>query len=285
MSCFMKDDVREIQMELLPPAPDQKDEFARVLAYILDDLIPIPGTKYRVGLDPIIGLIPGLGDTSTAAVSSLILVHGLRAGVPRVVLVRMAINILINSILGALPGLGDLFSAWFKSNQRNYLLLRRHSAGALCFHGLRLGFPDSAARGRVGGCGDHGSRDRLHGIPDDFRALRLGVNALSAHLRALALCARCPAMHKPVVVGRPVASRILLVGQAPGIKEPQLGRPFAWTAGRTLFRWLESALGWDEETARSKIYFAAVCRCFPGKEPGAKTVFRAKRKLGNALIG
>ena len=130
MSCFMKDDVREIQMELVPPAPDQKDEFARVLAYILDDLIPIPGTKYRVGLDPIIGLIPGLGDTSTAAVSSLILVHGLRAGVPRVVLVRMAINILINSILGALPGLGDLFSAWFKSNQRNYLLLRRHSAGA-----------------------------------------------------------------------------------------------------------------------------------------------------------
>jgi hypothetical protein len=126
----VKEKVQEIEMELLPPASDDKDEFARLLAYILDDLIPIPGTKYRVGLDPIIGLIPGLGDTSTAAFSSLILVHGLRAGVPRVVLVRMAINILINSILGALPGLGDLFSAWFKSNQRNYRLLRRHSAGA-----------------------------------------------------------------------------------------------------------------------------------------------------------
>jgi uracil-DNA glycosylase len=74
-------------------------------------------------------------------------------------------------------------------------------------------------------------------------------------------------MQKPVVVGRPVASRILLIGQAPGIKEPLLGRPFAWTAGKTLFRWLESALGWDEETARSRIYFAAVCRCFPGKDP------------------
>jgi uracil-DNA glycosylase len=73
-------------------------------------------------------------------------------------------------------------------------------------------------------------------------------------------------MQKPVVVGRPVASRILLIGQAPGIKEPLLGRPFAWTAGKTLFRWLESALGWDEETARSRIYFAAVCRCFPGKD-------------------
>lgn len=91
--------------------------------------------------------------------------------------------------------------------------------------------------------------------------------ALSAHLRALASCERCPAMHKPVVIGRPVASRILLVGQAPGTKEPQLGRPFAWTAGKTLFRWLESALAWDEETARNRIYFAAVCRCFPGKNP------------------
>lgn len=74
-------------------------------------------------------------------------------------------------------------------------------------------------------------------------------------------------MHKPVVLGRPVMSRILLVGQAPGDKEPMLGRPFAWTAGKTLFRWFESALGWDEETVRSRIYFAAVCRCFPGKNP------------------
>jgi uracil-DNA glycosylase len=74
-------------------------------------------------------------------------------------------------------------------------------------------------------------------------------------------------MHKPVVLGRPLASRIVLVGQAPGAKEPQLGRPFAWTAGRTLFGWLQSVLGWDEEATRSRIYFAAVCRCFPGKNP------------------
>jgi len=74
-------------------------------------------------------------------------------------------------------------------------------------------------------------------------------------------------MFKPVVVGRPVTSRILLIGQAPGVKEPVLGRPFAWTAGKTLFRWIESALGWDEETTRDRIYFAAVCRCFPGKNP------------------
>ncbi len=73
-------------------------------------------------------------------------------------------------------------------------------------------------------------------------------------------------MHAPVVVGRPVASRIILVGQAPGDKEPKLGRPFAWTAGKTLFTWFHGALGWSEDEVRDRIYFAAVCRCFPGKK-------------------
>jgi uracil-DNA glycosylase len=72
-------------------------------------------------------------------------------------------------------------------------------------------------------------------------------------------------MHKPVVVGRAVASRVLLVGQAPGDKEPKFGRPFAWTAGKTLFKWFNEALGWTEDETRDRIYFAAVCRCFPGK--------------------
>jgi uracil-DNA glycosylase len=73
-------------------------------------------------------------------------------------------------------------------------------------------------------------------------------------------------MHKPVVVGRPVMSRVLLVGQAPGDKEPKLGRPFAWTAGKTLFKWFYEALGWTEDETRDRVYFAAVCRCFPGKK-------------------
>lgn len=90
---------------------------------------------------------------------------------------------------------------------------------------------------------------------------------IDGHLAALRACRACPAMHKPVVTGRPVASRILLVGQAPGIKEPILGRPFACTAGKTLFKWLEIATGWKEDEARDRIYFAAVCRCFPGKNP------------------
>ena len=89
---------------------------------------------------------------------------------------------------------------------------------------------------------------------------------VKTHLARLGACSLCPRMHPPVVVGRPVASRILLVGQAPGDKEPKLGRPFAWTAGKTLFKWFHESLGWTEDQTRDRIYFAAVCRCFPGKK-------------------
>ena len=74
-------------------------------------------------------------------------------------------------------------------------------------------------------------------------------------------------MFKPVVSGGAVRSRVILVGQAPGDKEPVLGRPFAWTAGRKLFRWFQEHTGVDEATFRSHVYMAAVCRCFPGKNP------------------
>lgn len=74
-------------------------------------------------------------------------------------------------------------------------------------------------------------------------------------------------MHPPVVSGGPVVSKVLLVAQAPGDKEPKLGRPFAWTAGKTLFRWFTEAAKMDEERFRASIYMAAVCRCFPGKNP------------------
>lgn len=72
-------------------------------------------------------------------------------------------------------------------------------------------------------------------------------------------------MHQPVVSGGAVVSKVLLVGQAPGDKEPKLGRPFAWTAGKTLFRWFSEAAGLNEEQFRASIYMGAVCRCFPGK--------------------
>lgn len=72
-------------------------------------------------------------------------------------------------------------------------------------------------------------------------------------------------MHRPAVSGGAVVSRVITVGQAPGTKEPVLGRPFAWTAGKTLFGWFQKACGMTEEQFRASIYMAAVCRCFPGK--------------------
>src|ERR1035437_8819540 len=90
---------------------------------------------------------------------------------------------------------------------------------------------------------------------------------IEKHLSALRVCELCPRMHKPVVVGRPVSARVILVGQAPGNKDPKLGRPFAWTAGKTLFKWFGEALDWSEDETRDRFYFAAVCRCFPGKRP------------------
>ena len=74
-------------------------------------------------------------------------------------------------------------------------------------------------------------------------------------------------MQSTPVIGNPVVSRVLLIGQAPGPREPDIGKPFAWTAGRMLFKWF-AQIGIDEEAFRGRVYMAAVCRCFPGKRPG-----------------
>ena len=92
-------------------------------------------------------------------------------------------------------------------------------------------------------------------------------DALRAHVAKLHACRKCPRMASAPVSGPPVRSKVMLVGQAPGVREPQLGRPFAWTAGKTLFRWFEEACGFGEDVFRASIYMAAVCRCFPGKHP------------------
>jgi uracil-DNA glycosylase len=86
--------------------------------------------------------------------------------------------------------------------------------------------------------------------------------------RDLDACRACPSMIGPVVHGPPVASGVMLIGQAPGPREGSFGRPFAWTAGRTLFQWFESALGVGEAAFRERVYIAAVARCFPGKAAG-----------------
>jgi hypothetical protein len=113
-------------------APGTRDEagdkaFMAALARIMDDVFVIPGTNIRFGLDPLIGLIPGFGDTAGAAISTMLLIQGARVGLPKIVLARMALNVLINAALGTVPVLGDAFSVWFKSNVRNLALLERHA--------------------------------------------------------------------------------------------------------------------------------------------------------------
>lgn len=88
---------------------------------------------------------------------------------------------------------------------------------------------------------------------------------LNQHVARLLQCRRCPRMLPPPVTGGPILSKVILVGQAPGVREPVLGQPFAWTAGRTLFGWFNESCHLNEVEVRSQIYFAAVCRCFPGK--------------------
>lgn len=100
------------------------------------------------------------------------------------------------------------------------------------------------------------------GVNETSRLTRL--RSLHARLEA---CTRCPKMIRPVVHGAPVTTRVFLLGQAPGVKEGPAQRPFAWTAGKTLFSWFQRAVGADETTVRERVYFSAVARCFPGKAP------------------
>lgn len=95
------------------------------VASLMDDFIRIPGIDIRIGLDPIIGLFPGLGDTVASLVGLAILNEAGRRGVSRKVLVTMALNILANAAVGSVPVVGDLFSVWFKSNRRNHDLLQK----------------------------------------------------------------------------------------------------------------------------------------------------------------
>lgn len=94
----------------------------------MDEGIRLPGTQFRIGLDPIIGLVPGIGDAAGAILAAAILIEAIRRGIPRFTLVRMAANIALDTVLGSVPLLGDLFDAAWKANLRNLALLERHLA-------------------------------------------------------------------------------------------------------------------------------------------------------------
>jgi hypothetical protein len=103
--------------------PGTELQRARTVAHVLDDLVPIPGTSWRVGLDPLLGFVPGLGDWVGWAASLHLLITGARAGADGATLVRMAANILLDAVAGVMPVLGDLFDLGWKANRRNLALL------------------------------------------------------------------------------------------------------------------------------------------------------------------
>lgn len=113
-----------------PGQPQRKveiDESLERLGWLMDDLIRVPVLGWRIGLDAIVGLIPGFGDTATSLVSFYILAAAVRYGVPKVTLLRMGLNLGIDYLVGSLPLVGDLFDAWWKSNQRNVDLLSKRA--------------------------------------------------------------------------------------------------------------------------------------------------------------
>ena len=120
----MSDDVEKTPMEDENPAT--RTRISKWVAFVLDDLIRVPGTQKRVGLDPILGLLPGVGDFFTSAGGLTLLAAGAKKKVPTSVYFRMSANWVLNALVGMLPFIGDLFSFWFKSNRRNYELMRAH---------------------------------------------------------------------------------------------------------------------------------------------------------------
>jgi hypothetical protein len=107
-------------------APDPIARDLEQLARWMDSVFRIPGLGLRFGLDAILGLIPGAGDVATSLVSIYIFTAANRFGVPRITVLRMALNIVIDLVMGAIPFVGDAFDLYWKSNQRNVDLLRRH---------------------------------------------------------------------------------------------------------------------------------------------------------------
>ena len=99
----------------------------RQLSQLLDGAIVIPGTKQRIGLDPILGLIPGGGDTVSAALSGYIIIEAAQMGLPRQALMQMVANLVIDTVVGSVPVLGDIFDVFSKANLRNMQIVESHA--------------------------------------------------------------------------------------------------------------------------------------------------------------
>lgn len=113
------------KIEILPPEGEGMDPFLEELSQWMDSKFEIPGLKWRFGLDAVLGLLPGLGDTVTFLVSCYILLAAARHGVPRITIARMGMNVAIDLAMGCIPILGDVFDIAWKANTRNVELLKR----------------------------------------------------------------------------------------------------------------------------------------------------------------
>ncbi len=115
-------------IEVMAATPEQAATLRRVrrVSHLLDEAVRIPGTNRRVGLDPILGLIPVVGDLTTALFSAYVVVEAYRLGASRGLLARMVLNVLVDTVGGSVPLVGDVFDAVWKANERNVDLLERH---------------------------------------------------------------------------------------------------------------------------------------------------------------
>ncbi|NJM98545.1 MAG: DUF4112 domain-containing protein [Phormidesmis sp. RL_2_1] len=110
------------------PVIHQRIKRLRHLSHLLDNAIALPGSDFRIGLDPLLGILPGGGDVITGLISVYIVWEGARMGLPAATLGRMGVNILLDTLTGTVPVLGDLFDVTWKANSQNVALLEKHLA-------------------------------------------------------------------------------------------------------------------------------------------------------------
>jgi hypothetical protein len=127
MKAYRDEEIEFAGGALNKPRSVKIDESLQRLSWLMDDMIRVPGLGWRFGLDAIIGLIPGLGDTATSLVSFYILACAVRYRVSKITLLRMGMNIGIDYLIGSLPLVGDFFDAWWKSNHMNVELLSKRA--------------------------------------------------------------------------------------------------------------------------------------------------------------
>ncbi len=108
--------------------PLQKQALSYLVSYLMDNLLKVPGTqKARVGINPFLDLIPGIGDAAATIIQAVTILEAHRRNVPKIILARMGTNVLVNGFMGMIPVVGEAFAFWFKPTTRNYDLLLKHA--------------------------------------------------------------------------------------------------------------------------------------------------------------